>query len=192
MDPILEHVAGDLWVFGYGSLMWRPGFPFIEQVPARVIGLHRSLCVYSFVHRGTPERPGLVLGLDRGGACRGIAFRVAETNRAATIAYLRGREQVTKVYRETVRSALLTGKPERRVDAVCYVVDRGHPQYAGRLTIDEQLRHIRQAHGQSGANPDYVLSTVAALEALGCRDEELHSLAERLKGAREAQAEIIA
>src|ERR1700710_3303101 len=88
---------GDLWVFGYGSLMWRPDFEFIEKVPARLVGEHRALCVYSFVHRGTPEKPGLVLGLDRGGACRGIAFRVAQNNRAATVGYLREREQVTSV-----------------------------------------------------------------------------------------------
>ena len=90
-----EFSKGDLWVFGYGSLMWRPGFEFIEQVPARLIGEHRALCVYSFVHRGTPEKPGLVLGLDRGGACRGIAFRVAENNARGTVAYLREREQTT-------------------------------------------------------------------------------------------------
>lgn len=182
MDSAFEHVPEDLWVFGYGSLMWRPGFSFAEKVPARIIGVHRSLCVYSFVHRGTPERPGLVLGLDRGGACRGIAFRVAAADRAETVAYLRGREQVTKVYREAVRDVALMGNPERRVAALCYVVDRSHPQYAGRLSLAEQLHHIRSAHGQSGANPDYVLSTVAALEAMGCRDEELHRLAERLRG----------
>src|ERR1700741_4214197 len=97
----------DLWLFGYGSMMWQPGFEFIEQVPARLIGEHRALCVYSFVHRGTPEKPGLVLGLDRGGACRGIAFRVAAKHRASTVAYLRAREQVTSVYREVMRSVWL-------------------------------------------------------------------------------------
>src|ERR1700760_2563485 len=100
----------DLWVFGYGSLMWRPGFEFIEKGPARLIGEHRALCVYSFVHRGTPERPGRVLGLDRGGACRGIAFRVAGQHRAAVVAYLRAREQVTSVYREVMRSVWLEKK----------------------------------------------------------------------------------
>src|SRR5262245_2338593 len=86
-----------LWVFGYGSLMWRPGFPYLERHPARLIGLHRALCVYSYVHRGTPEKPGLVLGLDRGGACRGIAYRVAAAERDGTLSYLREREQVTSV-----------------------------------------------------------------------------------------------
>src|SRR3984885_15624043 len=95
--------AEDLWVFGYGSLMWRPGFEFLERIPARLIGLHRALCVYSFVHRGPPEKPGLVLGLDRGGACRGVAFRVAAENRSEVVAYLRAREQVTSVYREVKR-----------------------------------------------------------------------------------------
>src|SRR6476469_1528112 len=124
-----ELSKGDLWVFGYGSLMWRPGFEFIEQVPARLIGEHRALCVYSFVHRGTPEKPGLVLGLDRGGACRGVAFKVDGKRRAAAVNYLREREQVTSVYREVRRSVWLENEP-RRVSALTYVVDRGHVHYA--------------------------------------------------------------
>lgn len=95
MKLSLDQIPADLWVFGYGSLLWRPGFAFTEKAPARVTGLHRSLCIYSFVHRGTPERPGLVLGLDRGGACRGIAFRVASAEREAVVHYLREREQAS-------------------------------------------------------------------------------------------------
>src|ERR1700704_153642 len=120
MDPDPAHAAEDLWVFAYGSLMWRPDFPFVERVEATLIGAHRALCVYSFVHRGTPERPGLVLGLDRGGACRGIAFRVTAKKRADTVAYLRSREQVTMVYREFVRQVRLKTAPERAVGALCY------------------------------------------------------------------------
>jgi cation transport protein ChaC len=172
-----ELSKGDLWVFGYGSLIWRPGFEFIERVPARLIGEHRALCVYSFVHRGTPEKPGLVLGLDRGGACRGVAFRVAEQHRAATVAYLRAREQVTSVYREVMRSVWLENAGRERVSALAYVVDRGHVQYAGRLSLADQLRHVQQGHGQSGANGEYVLATVKAIEAEGFRDAQLHQLA---------------
>ena len=87
MDASFDHAKEDLWVFGYGSLIWRPGFAFTERVQARLIGAHRALCVYSFVHRGTPEKPGLVLGLDRGGTCRGVAYRVAAKDRAATLGF---------------------------------------------------------------------------------------------------------
>jgi glutathione-specific gamma-glutamylcyclotransferase len=182
MHTTAEHESGDLWVFGYGSLMWRPGFASIERVPARLIGLHRALCVYSFVHRGTPERPGLVLGLDRGGMCRGIAYRVAAAARGETIAYLRGREQVTTVYLETMRPIELEDDARRRVRALCYIVDRSHVQYAGRLTLAESLHHVRQGHGKSGPNRDYVLETVQALETLGYRESDLHLIAERLAG----------
>src|ERR1700710_1489770 len=175
-----EPSTADLWVFGYGSLIWKPGFDFVERVSARLIGEHRALCVYSFVHRGTPEKPGLVLGLDRGGACRGIAFRVAEKNRSAVVAYLREREQVTSVYREVKRSVWLENEARQRVSALVYVVDRGHVQYAGRLTLADQLRHVLQGHGQSGINRDYVLATVKAIEAEGFRDAPLHKLATML------------
>ena len=171
----------DLWVFGYGSLMWRPGFEFLEQLPARLIGEHRALCVYSFDHRGTPEKPGLVLGLDRGGACRGIAFRVAAKRRDEVIGYLRGREQTTHVYREVMRSVWLENEPRDRVSALAYVVDRGHVQYAGRLSLQDQLRYVRQGHGRSGNNRDYVLETVRSIEAQGFRDPQLHQLALMLR-----------
>jgi len=178
-----EFGQGDLWVFGYGSLMWRPGFDYVEKVPARLIGEHRALCVYSFDHRGTPERPGLVLGLDRGGACRGIAFRVEARLREATIEYLRAREQTTHVYREVMRSVWLRNEARERVSALTYVADRSHVQYAGRLPLDEQLRIVRQGHGRSGNNRDYVLATVKAIEAEGFRDEQLHRLSMMLHDA---------
>jgi cation transport protein ChaC len=190
MDANFDHADEDLWVFAYGSLMWRPGFAAVERAPARLIGAHRALCVWSHVHRGTPERPGLVLGLDRGGMCRGIAYRVAASARPATLAYLRAREQVTMVYRESVRPVVMLVHSEQRVQAVCYMVDRSHPQYAGRLTLAQQLHHVRQGHGVSGQNRDYVIATVKALEALGCRDRELHLLADRLHGIHEAHAEV--
>src|SRR5213082_1088457 len=123
MDQNLTDTFEDLWVFAYGSLMWRPDFAFVERVQARLIGAHRALCVYSFVHRGTPERPGLVLGLDHGGTCRGVAYRVTARRRAETIAYLREREQVTSVYIERVRPVVLIGHTESRIPAVCYMVD---------------------------------------------------------------------
>jgi glutathione-specific gamma-glutamylcyclotransferase len=188
LDADFNHPAQDLWVFGYGSLIWRPGLDYLERHPANIIGMHRSLCVYSFDHRGTPEQPGLVLGLDFGGACRGIAYRVAASHRAATLAYLREREQTTAVYRELVRGVWIEGQPERRVDALCYAVDRGHAQYAGRLSHDRQLQIVRQAHGRSGNNRDYVVETVKALEALNITDHDLHVLAERLKGTHDIHA----
>jgi cation transport protein ChaC len=180
----------EFWVFGYGSLIWRPGFAFEERVPARLIGLHRALCVYSFDHRGTPEQPGLVLGLDRGGACRGVAYRVAHALREKTIAYLREREQTTNVYIEALRRITVETRPQRAVRALVFCVNRAHVQYAGRLSLDAQLHLVRKGHGRSGNNRDYVLSTVDALEALGCRDRDLHLLAGRLRSSQDREAAI--
>jgi glutathione-specific gamma-glutamylcyclotransferase len=185
MTSTHEHKDSDLWVFGYGSLMWRPGFDYLERRPARAMGAHRALCVYSFVHRGTPEKPGLVLGLDHGGNCRGIAFRIAAAKRAGTIEYLHAREQVTMVYRESWRLVWLDDDPNQRVQALTYMVDRGHEQYAGRLSLAEQLHFVQQGHGRSGNNRDYVLETVKEIESQGVRDKDLHRLAQMLKGAHE-------
>jgi glutathione-specific gamma-glutamylcyclotransferase len=171
--------AGDLWVFGYGSLMWRPGFEFLERHIGRIHGFHRSLCVYSYHHRGTPDRPGLVLGLDRGGSCRGIAYRVSAALRDDTIAYLREREQVTSVYVE--RYAPVTLDDGRLVTGLAYVIDRAHEQYAGRLGISELLRHVRQGVGASGANPEYVRNTHEHLLELGVDDPVLARLVRELR-----------
>ena len=171
---------GDLWVFAYGSLMWRPGFDFVERVPARVIGAHRSLCVLSYRHRGTPERPGLVLGLDRGGTCRGIAYRVVESKRAATIAYLREREQVTEVYVEAVRPVRLLDGTGRVLKALTYLVDRNHDQYAGRLSLEEQIRIVLCGKGQAGGNVEYVMKTLRHLEETGVHDDLLAGIAAHL------------
>jgi glutathione-specific gamma-glutamylcyclotransferase len=168
----------DLWIFGYGSLIWRPGFDFEERRIATVHGYHRALCVYSHVHRGTPEQPGLVLGLDVGGSCKGVAFRVAAAAAPATIAYLRQREQVTLVYREMRLNARLDDR--RLVSALCYTADRRHEQYAGRLERCEVERLVIQGQGVSGANPDYVHNTQAHLADLGIRDEMLEWLSHRL------------
>lgn len=170
----------DFWVFGYGSLMWKPGFESIEQRPARMFGVHRALCVYSWVHRGTRDKPGLVLGLDTGGSCRGVAFKVAGQARDKTIDYLRRREQVTGVYKEAWRRIVLeNGRPQT---ALVYVADRRNEQYAGALDIHEQARLIAAGRGQSGANVDYVLSTVESLRAERIHDHHLEALAGIIDG----------
>ena len=169
----------DLWIFGYGSLMWRPGFDFIEQQVATLYGYHRSLCVYSHVHRGTPERPGLVLGLDYGGSCHGMAFRVAGHDHDKVMDYLRAREQATMVYVESSHPVRL--KDGRKVQAVAFTIDRTHQQYAGKLSEPRLLELIRNGVGQSGANPDYVIATYDHLHQLGLEDKLLKKLATALQ-----------
>jgi cation transport protein ChaC len=169
---------GNFWVFGYGSLMWRPGFDHCSVQKARVFGFHRALCVHSYVHRGTPEKPGLVLGLDRGGSCLGLAFEVSEDDGEAVLAYLRARELVTNVYLE--RSASVELADGRRTKAIAYVVDRRHEQYARRMDSKSAAEIVAGAEGQSGVNPDYVLSTLAHLRELGIRDRWLEDVGRRL------------
>ncbi|MBZ9964113.1 gamma-glutamylcyclotransferase [Mesorhizobium sp. BR1-1-2] len=169
---------GDFWVFGYGSLIWRPGFAHVETRRARLHGYRRALCVYSFVHRGTRERPGLVLGLDRGGSCVGLAFRVPGELRDEVVAYLRERELVTNVYLERMLNVRLDGGGT--AEAVAYIVDRDHEQYAGALDAAHAAAVVRGAVGQSGNNEDYVSSTLDHLRALGIRDHWLEDVARRI------------
>jgi len=169
---------GDFWVFGYGSLMWRPGFAHVETSRARLAGYRRSLCIRSHVHRGTPERPGLVLGLEPGGSCLGMAFRVPGDLTDEVMAYLREREMITRVYREKRLPVRLDGGAT--VEAVTYVVDRSHTQYAGGIGLDDMVRTISGATGHSGPNEEYVLNTLQHLHALGIRDRWLEGVAARL------------
>jgi glutathione-specific gamma-glutamylcyclotransferase len=169
-----------LWVFGYGSLMWRPGFAYTRRCKAILRGWRRSLCVYSHVYRGSPDRPGLVLGLDRGGACPGVAFQVDQALRETTIRYLREREQVTAVYLERVAPIRL--ECGQRVLAVTYVADRLHEQYAGRLEREAMLECVRAGKGRSGDNAEYVLETYDHLRAIGVRDHDLEWLSAQLRG----------
>ena len=170
---------GDFWVFGYGSLIWRPGFAHAETRRARLHGFRRALCVRSFVHRGTRERPGLVLGLDRGGSCVGLAFRVPEELRDEVVSYLRERELVTNVYLERMLPVRLD--EGSTVGALTFVVDRRHEQYAGSLDAAEAAEAVIGASGVSGANTDYVLNTLQHLEALGIRDHWMEDVAARIR-----------
>jgi cation transport protein ChaC len=164
---------GDLWIFGYGSLMWDPGFHHAASHPAVVYGYHRRFCVYSHSYRGTRARPGLVLGLDRGGACKGIAYRVPRRHAKATLAYLWERELDGGVYRFRKLRARLA---RRVVEAYSCVVDRTHPGYAAELSIEETARLICQGVGKRGLCLDYLENTVRHIEALGLTDGHLHRL----------------
>lgn len=168
--------SGDLWIFAYGSLMWRPDFAFEEAQPARLTGFHRSFCIYSTHHRGSPDRPGLVLGLDRGHVCHGIAYRIATSQADAVIDYLRERELIYGVYRETMVPLMLMGAVHRETRALAFVVERAHPSYAAGLSLAEQVRLIRGAKGVSGTNLDYLVNTCRHLAELGIRERSIERL----------------
>ena len=170
---------GDFWVFGYGSLIWNPGFDYLEEIKATLHGRRRSFCVHSFVHRGTEQNPGLVLGLDLGGSCTGLARRVSAGKREAVIAYLRERELVTNVYLE--KWVKITLQDGRKVNALTYVVDRTHRQYASGSDRSTMIECIRRAEGKSGKNIDYLTNTIASLKNLGIVDRNLEALSKALK-----------
>lgn len=166
----------DLWVFAYGSLMWRPGFEAEETHHARLVGWRRSFCIYSRYHRGSARRPGLVLGLDRGGVCEGLVFRVAADKARETLRYLREREQVGSVYREAMVPVTLVDGAHTEVMALAFLVERAHPSYAGQMSLARQAHFVRGGSGRSGNNIDYLASTVAHLKQLGIRERELERL----------------
>lgn len=169
----------DTWIFGYGSLMWNPGFAFVEARPARLTGYHRAFCIYSIHYRGTERQPGLVLGLDRGGVCDGIAYRIAPERRTETLAYLRRRELIYGVYREALVPVDLTHTsemPARPAWALTYIAERAHPAYSGRLPLAREASLIRRSAGRGGTNLDYFLSTLQHLRELGIKEPRLDRL----------------
>jgi len=169
-------------VFGYGSLMWNPGFPYLQRRPATLHGYHRAFCVFSHHYRGTPERPGLVLGLDAGGQCRGVAFRVAAAEWDAVLQYLDERELIGYAYRPARVKIVFDGGME--VLAHTYVADPGHPQFAGRLHSADSARLIDAAEGKAGSNRDYAINLINELEAHGFPDVHLHELLETVVAGR--------
>jgi cation transport protein ChaC len=169
----------DRWVFGYGSLMWRPGFPFIDRRTAVLHGRRRAFCIYSVHHRGTYERPGLVLGLAPGGSVRGMAYRVAAAEWEGVYAYLREREQPTETYFETSREIRLDGggpSGGQRVQSLVFLSDMKHSQWAGALTLEQQAELIAGAKGLSGRNIDYLSDLVKHLREDGVRDVAMEKL----------------
>lgn len=173
-----EQPVGDVWVFGYGSLIWNPAFHFVEKRIARVHGYHRRFCLWTPMGRGSAQNPGLMLGLERGGACRGVMFRIAGEAAETELDILWRREMFTGAYRPTWVSARNHGEPVR---AITFVINRETDRYAGRLSEDTVARHIATATGPLGACRDYLFETVRHLTELGIRDRRLEAMADRVR-----------
>ena len=170
---------GGIWVFAYGSLMWKPGFPHTAVHPALLRGFHRSLCVYSVRYRGTVETPGLVMGLDRGGACLGRAYRVTRTDWASVCAYLHDREMVTNTYMPKFLKVRLDDG--REVPAYTFIVRRDHRQYTGKLSEERIVELVLQGAGWEGTSTEYLANTVAHMDDLGIPEGPLHKILERVQ-----------
>lgn len=173
--------ANDIWVFGYGSLVWQPGFECCHQEIARLDHYARSFCMWSVHYRGTPEHRGLVLALDKspGTYCDGVAFRVEEAQAEAVMAYLRKRELVSDAYLEIETDIRLhSGKTVR---AYTYVVDPNHDQYACDLSLDQQADIISTAVGRVGPNTDYLFNVAKHLRDWGVEDTQLDALAAKTR-----------
>lgn len=169
------------WVFAYGSLLWNPLFPVAEMRPATLRGLHRRFCLWSWASRGTRESPGLVLGLDRGGACCGVALRLPAPLALDELHLLWRREMVVGSYRPSWVRVAAGG---REIVALTFVVRRDHPQYAGRLSLGQEVDVLGKAGGAFGSSRDYLERTRVALIAHGIFDPYLEELAARLTSPR--------
>ena len=166
-----------VWIFGYASLMWNPNFSYLEAQPALLRGYHRSLCVYSTRYRGTPEKPGLVMGLDRGGSCRGRAFLLAAGEVPSIMTYLYKREMETNCYKPKFLNVKLLDK--RRVKAFHFLVRRDHEQYTGKLSLDESAELVLSGTGPKGSSLEYLENTLDHLNQLGINKGSLHNIYEK-------------
>jgi cation transport protein ChaC len=192
---LLRNGGGPVWIFAYGSLMWDPDIACAEARPALLYGYHRSFCLYSYDYRGTRERPGLVLGLDRGGACWGMALRLDDSALPVALDHIWSREMsgggVYEMRRLKVRAVGLqpTGliRGGAALAAHAFVMRRDHPDYAGPLPLDDKARLILGAAGRRGACRDYFATTLYHLEQLGLVDRPLHRLAERIAALEEGR-----
>jgi cation transport protein ChaC len=172
-----EGATGDVWVFAYGSLIWNPAFHFVERRTGMIHGWHRRFCLWTALGRGTPERPGLVLGLDRGGTCRGVVFRIAAAAVAEELDLIWRREMVTASYTPRWVTVATADGPVR---AITFTINRAQPRYAGRLSEEETARVLAQAGGQLGSCAEYFRSTFDHLVGLGIRDHGLEALGRRI------------
>ena len=175
--------AGDVWLFAYGSLIWNPLIHFVEQRVGTVHGYHRFFCLWSHTGRGTKAKPGLVLGLERGGACRGIVYRIAEARAADELNVVWRREMLTGAYAPRWVPVVTKEGP---IEAIAFLINRGHARYAGKLPEDRIIASIAEAHGPLGACATYLFNTVAHLEELGIHDRRLERLRDRVKARLDA------
>jgi cation transport protein ChaC len=167
---------GDLWVFGYGSLMWSPDFPHAEKKAGRVHGYHRSLCILSSQYRGTPDKPGLVMGLCPGGSCRGIAFRAPASHAKEVVDTLWKREMLNNVYMPKFVPVSLAGT--QRVHALAFIADTKHRQFVDELDVAGRARLVAQGIGQRGRCVDYIRNTLDHMRELGVHDPHLTRILE--------------
>lgn len=186
-------LRADIWVFAYGSLIWNPLFHYEERRPATLRGFHRRFCLWSTMGRGSPERPGLVLGLDNGGACCGLAYRLPAGKARGELKLLWQREMVVGSYSPRwARVETASGAGDRgcveELRALAFVVNHEHPNYAGRLEFESVAQALASARGHLGTSADYLFHTVDALEAHGLKDAHLERLRERVRAHQAAPA----
>ncbi|EKV32211.1 Cation transport protein chaC [Caenispirillum salinarum AK4] len=176
--------AEDVWVFGYGSLMWNPAFHHAEQRLGTLPGWHRRFCLWTPLGRGSPDNPGLVLGLDNGGSCRGVAFRIRAAQAWEELDIVWRREMVSDGYTPRWATVRTDAGPVR---AIAFTINHGAPRYAGKLALEDAARVIAHAEGGLGSCAEYLMSTVDHLDEMGIPDRRLHALRDRVKALLQAR-----